>query len=195
MIIELSDIGLAWPIVTFDFEANGLDIGSYPIEIGLCRWDGIDQPIRGWSSLIKPTAQWVERSPWSHEAEQIHHIAMADLQTGMGCAQVVQAMNAFVGDLPGFCDGSLYDMGWLGMLGRASGVRPQMRFGDYAMLRQRLDDDGTDRLTQWLDANQPGHRAFDDAARLMQGFATGLGVTDIPVVKVAKFDTVKNDLQ
>ena len=42
-----------WPLAVIDFEASSLDDDSYPVEIGLALWPGPDEPIFGWSTLVR----------------------------------------------------------------------------------------------------------------------------------------------
>ena len=167
---------LPWPLLTIDFEASSLDEGTYPIEVGVCRWTSPDRPIEGWSTLIDPIPAWRDHGSWSPAAESIHGITRLEIDTGMSPTQVVATLNAITDGHPAFCDGGPHDEHWARMLVRASGVRPRFALGDFDHLGTRLDQLGYMRMLRWMDRAPPRHRARDDAERLMKALARGLGV-------------------
>lgn len=65
---------LLWPLITIDFDASSLDGGTYPIEVGICRWMAPDRDIEGRSSLIKPTQEWIDHGSWSPASAEVHRI-------------------------------------------------------------------------------------------------------------------------
>ncbi|WP_226637842.1 hypothetical protein [Novosphingobium profundi] len=60
-------------------------------------------------------------------------------------------------------------------LRRAAGQPLALRFGDIAMLTNRLDAQGRTRMNRFLADHRAPHRAGPDATRLMEALATGLG--------------------
>ena len=165
---------LPWPLVALDFEASSLGSSSYPIEVGLCIWDGPDEPIRGWSTLIKPTETWLAQGEWNPASATIHGINPDELLTGMEPTDVVAALNSLVGDRPAWCDGGAYDVHWARTLTRASGILPIFQIGHWDMLTSPLDQTEYMRMVRWLDRAPPRHRARDDAERLIKALARGL---------------------
>lgn len=167
---------LSWPLVTFDFEASSLEVGSYPIEVGACRWSEPGRPMETWSTLIRPLPAWLERGSWSSAAQAIHKIQRSELDAGMTCSEAVEAMNAIVGNSAAYCDGGSYDLMWLRMLARGSTSALKLKFGDIGFLKQRLGDGGKRRMEDWLAAVPAPHRAAADAERLMKAVSVGLAV-------------------
>lgn len=165
-----------WPIVTINFEASSLDNGTYPIEVGVCRWVAQDRCIEGWSTLIRPAEAWRANGSWSLASQEVHGILLADLESGMDPADAVRTLNSIIGDQIAFCDGGEYDVRWARMLIGASGVRPTFRLGDFDDLALQCDQIGYIRLVRWLDRAPARHRARADAERLMKALARGFGL-------------------
>lgn len=168
----------SWPIATLDFEASALGRNSYPIEVGVCVWAKPDQPIRGWSALIAPTATWLANGKWDAEAAAIHRIRPEELLAGSQPAEVIAALNTILGTSRAWCDGGACDRYWARTLADASVIRPTFGLGEWGMLKARLDKNSHERLLQWLEAAPPRHRARDDAERLLKALGQAL---DIPL--------------
>lgn len=149
--------------------------GSFPIEVGVCRWTSANDVIEGWSTLIKPVPEWNENGSWSIASEEVHHIPRAALDRGGAPAEAMTALNAIVGSQTAFCDGGAYDGYWLTTLARAAGVVPSFKLADFDALIGRLDQRGYTRMLRFLDRAPPRHRARDDAERLMKALARGMG--------------------
>ena len=176
------DDALPWPLITIDFEASSLDEGTYPIEVGVCRWTAADQPIEGWSALLVPIPAWREHGSWSAASQEIHGIHREELEHGLSPTDAIVALNAITGGHPAFCDGGGHDFHWARMMARASGVRPTWPIGDFDHVGTLLDPPGYARMVAWLDRAAPRHRARDDAERLMKALARGLSVEDLDSV-------------
>ncbi len=164
---------LPWPLFTVDFEASSLAPGSFPIEVGVCRWSSPDDPIEGWSTLIKPAPLWKAAGSWTTEAETIHRIRREELEEGLSPAETLSILNWIVGPYAAFCDGGVWDFGWARRLVLAAKFMNSFRLGDFDMLVNRCDHEGSARVTRWLDATPARHRARDDAERLIQALAHG----------------------
>ncbi len=170
-----------WPLVTLDFEASSLLPGTYPIEVGVCRWVGPGQPLEGWSTLIKPTAKWVELGVWSPDSALVHGIAREDLEAGLEPQAALERLNSIIGFRGhALVDGGEHDVRWLNMLVGASLDRAIFRLSDFDHVALRLEREGYARVVRYLDLTPVPHRALDDAVRLMRALAEGLGV-DQPV--------------
>ncbi len=166
---------LPWPLFTIDFEASSLDSGTYPIEVGICRWQSPDVSIEGWSTLIKPIPDWTAHGSWSTASAQVHGIERHQIDGGMTPTSTVAALNEILGDRAAYCDGGPHDLNWARMLAKASTVPASFRIGDFDMLTGTLPLPAYKLMVNALDSNVPRHRARDDAERLMKAFACGLG--------------------
>ena len=167
---------IPWPLFTIDFEASTLGPGSFPIEVGVCRWTGPDRPIEGWSTLIKPTSRWAKEGLWSASAQEVHGIRRSELQSGMRPIDTIRALNAIIQQHAAFCDGGASDLGWARRLVLAAEIANTFKLGDFDMLTGLCDPEGYARLVRWLDRNPAPHRARPDAERLMGALAEGLGI-------------------
>lgn len=167
---------MPWPIFTIDFEASSLDDGTYPIEVGVCRWDSLAKPIEGWSMLIKPIPAWKEHGSWCPSSQSVHGIKNDELDNGVSPTNVVSILNDILDANTAFCDGGAHDQHWAWMLARASGVKPKWKIQGFDQLAGRLEQLGYMRMLRWLERALPRHRARDDAERLMKALARGMGV-------------------
>ena len=165
---------LPWPIFIIDFEASSLTAGSYPIEVGVCRWTSPAQTIEGCSTLIKPTPEWSKDGTWWSSSQEIHGIGAAELRGGLDPSSTIDALNDIIGENIAFCDGGAHDLRWLQPLVNASALQPTWALGDFNHLALRLDQLGYMRLVRWLDRSPCRHRARDDAERLMKAIARRL---------------------
>lgn len=169
-----NDRPLPWPLFTIDFEASCLGSGTYPIEVGVCRWRSPETTIEGWSTLIRPVESWSKEGRWSPASQEIHGIREVELAAGLSPTDAILALNQIVGSRAAYCDGGPYDLHWARMLSRASSVAATFKIGDFDMLTASCDQLGYMRLHRWLDRASPRHRARDDAERLMKSLARGL---------------------
>lgn len=159
-----------------DFEASGLGPGSFPIEVGVCRWTEPDDPFLTWSSLISPHPNWLAQGTWAGEAQDLHGIDIDSLQSGLNCTGAVENLNAIVGGHIAFFDGGSHDLNWLGMLRRGSDVQLNLRYGDFNMLISSMSHAQRSRYSDFKSSTPAPHRAGPDARRLMSAIACGLGV-------------------
>ena len=181
---------LPWPIATIDFEASSLDGDSYPIEVGIALWSAPDEPVLGWSALIRPAGDWTRQGHWSAASAKVHGIRGANLMAhGHAPTQVATALNAALG--PGgtaWCDGGLYDAHWAGALFKVAGVRPAFALGDWHRLVAAPGTAARERAFNWLTRTPSQHRARADAERLLLALALahGIGVEPGPVQNLAQ---------
>ncbi len=178
---------LTWPIVVIDFEASSLEQDGYPIEVGLALWPALDQPVLGWSTLIRPAWNWTRNGHWSVASAKVHGIRGRDLvESGREPAEVAAALNAALG--PGamaWCDGGPCDAHWMGALFKAGRVAPVFTLGDWHRLAANLGLAVRERAFDWLERAPARHRARADAEGLLLALAHGLDIEPGPVQDLA----------
>jgi len=99
-----------------DIEASGLDIESYPIEVGIL----FENTVHTW--LIKPEPRWQH---WDDAAEKIHGLLRQHiLRQGMDAKQVAIEINELVKNSNGllYSDAVQWDSDWINHLFRTVGV-------------------------------------------------------------------------
>jgi hypothetical protein len=166
--------GLRWPVTVIDFEASSLEEGSYPIEVAVGIWNGQQDPIRLWSTLIRPASNWSLNGHWSRKSERVHGISRANLANGKDPSDIVHILNGRVSARIAWCDGGPYDTYWLRTLYEAAGCVPPFSLMDLdgltvgrAGLRERLYDH--------LQRTPARHRAGEDVLRLLRALASAIG--------------------
>lgn len=169
---------LPWPFATLDFEASALSAASYPIEVGVCVWRHPDEPIAGWSTLIRPSAAWRDRGEWSEASAAVHRIPREALGAGVNPADAMVTLNAILARTGGlaWCDGGPYDLFWLRRLEAAARVQAGFTLGDIDMLTARFSPTEFLRMDRWFARAPARHRARDDAERLVKGLARAVGI-------------------
>lgn len=147
-----------------DFEASSLDENSYPIEVGLAVVHcGV---INGWSSLIRPSGEWVKRDAWSRRSERVHCITREMLVGAASSTKVAAELNRRTDGFDQvYCDGGYFDAHWLQELFADADTRPLFRLADVGLL---VSPDRRDRYLQALSASTAPHRAESDARRLAE---------------------------
>lgn len=179
--------GLPWPLVALDFEASSLDQDSYPIEVGLALWPAPDEPVLGWSALIRPAGDWTRRGHWSPASAKVHGIRGDELLAhGHEPARVAAALNAALG--PGgvaWCDGGPYDAHWARTLFQAGGVEPVFVLDDWHRLAAMLGPEARGRAFTRLRRAPARHRARADAEHLLLALAHAAGVEPGPTGDLA----------
>ena len=170
-----------------DFEASSLAPNGYPIEVGLALWLAPDEPIRGWSALIRPAEDWTRHGHWSPASAKVHGIRGSDLLArGQPSGRIAAALNAALGPSIAWCDGGPYDAHWTRALFKAGGVRPDFALGDWPRLAAMLGAAARARALDWLDIAPTRHRARDDAEQLLLALAHAAEVEAGPVQDLAQ---------
>ena len=182
--VRLSDLPIAWPLVTLDFEASSLSDRSYPIEVGVARWSSPERPIMTWSTIIRPSPEWKRTGEWSNESQKVHGIARSELDEGMLPRLVLNRLDDIVGDSLAFCDGGINDSIWMRRLSQAGGRSPEFALGDLDALMISLPSHMQDRAERWLAQNRVEHRAGDDALRHMHMIASAIDVRPGPAIPI-----------
>jgi len=89
-----------------DIEASSLSSHSYPIEVGVVLHTG-----ERYCALILPDESWED---WDIEAEQVHHITKEILRkNGKPIKEVVNELNALLGNQTVYTDGWVVDDSWI----------------------------------------------------------------------------------
>lgn len=169
---------LPWPLMVLDFEASGLSADSYPIEVGVCLWRSPADPLEGWSTLIRPTGDWLRDGEWSVASQTIHGIDRGDLDGGLTPTDTVSILDSLLDcahDRTVWVDGGPFDLHWAKRLAAASSAPLRMKIGDFDALAGRLGPDGYRDLVKFIDRSPIPHRARADAERMVQAIAHGLG--------------------
>jgi len=139
--------------MTLDFEASALQLGSFPIEVGVAIGNG-EKIIQTFTTFIQPRSEWVDHGVWSKQSETIHGIKATQLARGMPADEVCSALDRILCGAAVYVDGGYFDAYWLFRL--YDGKTPQFRLVDldavpYRELRKKRADDPAD------------HRALPDA--------------------------------
>ena len=113
--------------VFYDFEASGLD--GFPIEVGWASI-GAQKNILSGSWLIKPDPAWDLAAKWDKQAEEIHHISLAQVMAkGTPVRQVAAALNQTLAGRDLYSD-STFDQKWMGQLFEAAGFKRSFHLKD-----------------------------------------------------------------
>lgn len=149
-----------------DVEASGFGAASYPIEIGVVRYDGAK-----WCKLIRPYDSWVH---WDSEAEALHGITQSMLFTrGLDPVRVCHELNRFLGNTVVYSDGWVVDNPWLIKLYAAAQVEMTFTFRalEYILNQTQMEmwHEVKCDVEQSLDTRR--HRASSDALLIQQTYA------------------------
>lgn len=179
MTARLRSDQFAWPIVTIDFEASGLGRLTYPIEIGISRWQGPGHVGETWHSLVRPDASWTSKGVWSEVSQTIHGIPKERLSDAPTAAEALAAANAFapLGTLA-FCDGGGHDSYWLQRLADAAGFAPAFLLGPWNHVADAMEHEQQMRLHTHRADGEIAHRAAPDAEDHIKAFAWALGLDE-----------------
>ena len=180
---------IAWPVRVLDFEASCLPQGGYPIEVGIATWDSPEADICTWSSLIKPTKEWVRYGLWFAESQELHKIKPSSLADGLEPKRIMEILNALTPIGASYlCDGGKFDQYWLDRL--------------IAAAEEAAEDDVTPHFSLigwykfckcWKDSGGPEivptgdipHRAGPDAVELIFRVAKAMGLPKPAVTKMS----------
>jgi DNA polymerase III epsilon subunit-like protein len=157
-------------LVFSDFEASGLERGSWPIEIGIVeiRSDG---SVRVQSNLIRPHPSWREEL-WSPASAQIHGIFRERVDSAhpaeIIAAEYIEliAAKTLVSDTPEF------DGPWLDKLAATISATKTFNILGFNAVIAQFGFAGIKRAFNYLNAEEPPHRACEDAARLAKALLT-----------------------
>lgn len=96
--------------------------GSYPIEVGLALVDGATQPIRTWSTMIRPTRAWLNDGFWSPASARVDGLPLETIkQQGHAVEDVCDWLNGLLNSAAIVAtDAPRYDQDWLDTLFEAA---------------------------------------------------------------------------
>lgn len=148
-----------------DIEASGFGANSYPIEIGVVRYDG-----ERYCRLIKPFDNWQH---WQNDAAAIHNISRQQLEDcGAHGTEICLQLNAFLQDSTVYSDGWQVDSSWLTTLFDRAKVRKTFRISSLEMIlsehQMKIWHNTKDTVIKSL--NLTRHRASNDALIIQQTF-------------------------
>ena len=174
---------LPWPLAIIDFEASSWDHHSYPIEVGLAFWPSPDEPIYGWSTLIKPAEKWTRHGDWSPKSAKVHGISGRELfRNGTPVDRVAAILNKMLGsERIAWCDGDMYDIQCTGKLFKAAKATPVFHLGGWRDLLDMVGPAMRERGLEWLNQAPARHRARHGAERLLRALAHAVGIESITV--------------
>ena len=155
-------------IAILDVEASALGEGSYPIEVGLALVQGPTEPLRTWSTMIRPTRVWLDDGFWSPASSRVHGISLETIkQQGCAVQDVCDWLNRLLKSTAIVAtDAPRYDQNWLDTLFRAAGREQLFNLYHFEVLTSGFSLDQHRHLTYLLDRAPIPHRAGPDALRL-----------------------------
>lgn len=148
-----------------DFEASSLE--GWPIEVGLSCWQ--DGRAVTWSSLIRPAVGW-DPALWSTDAERIHRIDRRVLDSAPPAVEVAAELIRRIAGRRVLSDAPAFDGQWARLLFDAGGISDQPVIEDLIPVAVDLlnrDYDRARAMLARLEAEEPPHRAGEDAERIM----------------------------
>ncbi|SHH57836.1 3'-5' exonuclease family protein [Ferrimonas marina] len=109
-------------VIWIDIEASGLEMASYPIEVGFASNTGSLRE----SFLIDPDTvpQGVDWTFWSTAAEGIHKIPREQLAGQLSVYEAAERLNSLLRGCRVLSDAQDFDRRWLDRLHAAAGVDP-----------------------------------------------------------------------
>lgn len=150
------------PII-IDIEASGFGKGSYPIEIGFHRPDGM-----AYCTLIQPAEDWTH---WDASAELVHGIRRELLfEKGRPVRAVCLDLNEKLRGQTIYCDAWAYDYVWLSRLFDAADLVPIFQLRDIRDLLGECEQTlwHATRAAVELRLQLRRHRASSDARMLFE---------------------------
>ncbi len=149
-------------VAFIDLEASGLNISSWPVEVGWAR--GRSEPF---SMLVRPDAGWSDEG-WDPTAEALHGLSRDRLEAeGLPAAAVAAAVNAALRGCDVYSDAPDWDAFWLYRLFAAARMRPAFSIRSFYELMAPIDVARAEALAARAAELAPRtHRAAADAHHL-----------------------------
>lgn len=155
-------------IATLDLEASALGEGSYPIEVGVALIQDATQPIRTWSTMIRPTPAWLSDGFWSPASARVHGLPLETIkQQGHAVEDVCDLLNGMLKSASIVAtDAPRYDQDWLDTLFKAADREQLFTLYHFEVLTSGLSPDQHRHFGYLLSRDPIPHRAGPDALRL-----------------------------
>ena len=146
------------PVDVIDIEASGFGRGSYPIEIGVCAYNGVCHCL-----LVKPEPDWTH---WTEEAERTHGLSRDLLvKNGRSTLEIANRLNSLLENRVIYTDAWGHDNSWLMKLYDAAECWPTFKLESIRALmteqQSALYHDSYTKAQQELLLKR--HRASTDA--------------------------------
>ena len=162
---------LVWPII-IDFEASGLGVDSYPIEVAWTLDDGVGVE----EHLINPESapDLEDWKSWSWASEAVHGISREELVgRGEDVRPVARRMNEMLRGRKVYSDAVKLDRYWCERFFCAADLELEFTIDNYWDLLRTIGNLGNEtvmKLKEEANARIPGaaHRAGVDALRLLE---------------------------
>ncbi|MBI5462397.1 MAG: hypothetical protein HY941_09450 [Gammaproteobacteria bacterium] len=157
-----------------DFEASGLGVLGFPIEVA---WGNVDGVMECW--LIRPDARWHLEVGWEPVAEGIHGIRREQLaEAGADTVWIAERMNAQLAGAVVYVDGLPYDRLWLEQLFQSAGITPTFELANFDELLYAVAPPTQTYRRGWMEQLRAvavgrlkglhWHRADNDVRRLIE---------------------------
>jgi hypothetical protein len=165
-----------------DVEASGLQVGSYPVEVG---WSSPELVSEGF--LVSPAPDW-GLDDWSRTAELVHGISLEDCVTqGLPVQEAAVRLNLALNGRLLYSDAPDYDGYWLRRLYKAAAMQPTFSLKLLPLeplLRDTLRARGhgdwwpdIEDLSRHVHTRHPRtHRAEADARHMAAMYRSALGL-------------------
>lgn len=177
---------IAWPVVAIHYEASSLGPAGYPIEVGVATWGGIGQPLYRWSTLIRPTREWLEHGQWSPDSSLLHGISPEELCAGLPPLTVARALNEVLRNIEMvWSDGGAFDVLWTHRLFAAAGLAPAFSLREWRHFPAK-EEALSDSIADYLTVLPAARRAGPDAERLLRSLMSAMDVDGAQAVDLSK---------
>ncbi|HEY7772677.1 MAG TPA: hypothetical protein VIC26_05830 [Marinagarivorans sp.] len=160
-------------IPVIDFEASGLGLTSYPIEVGLVLANGAT-----YRALIKPHKDWQH---WDCDAERVHGISRCEIERdGMPLKSVCEDLNALCEGHILYTDCWAYDYQWLLKLFAAAGMHCNFRLSpvEYLLSEAQMHEWTKQKKVYAHQVEVQDHRALNDAIIISEALDRALLLAD-----------------
>ena len=160
-----------FPPSIIDVEASGFGSKSYPIEIGVVRYDGAK-----WCKLIRPLDNWIH---WDKDAEKLHGISREMLIAhGESSIKVCHELNAFLSNTIVYSDGWVVDSSWLIKLFSEASVPMSFscRAIEYLLSESQMEHWHDVKTQIENSSGEKRHRASTDAMVIQRTFMQTLAM-------------------
>ncbi len=162
---------IAAPIAFIDLEASGLNMRSWPVEVGWAFAQGEPSAM-----LVRPHELW-RMEGWDPEAEALHGLTLEKIsREGAPASMVASALNKALAGCTVYSDAPEWDAFWLYRLFGAARVRPAFSLLGFGELVPPLAPGRAEELLKRAAQLAPRtHRAAADARHLQTLYRLACG--------------------